>query len=83
MSKTVTIRDLRTRFPYLKALLEREGEVIVTDRGRRAFVLRRYEPPPDKPPPPIDYLARLRRRMPQPMSPAATRSLDEASRDES
>ena len=82
MSVTATIRDLRTRFPHLKALLEREGEVIVTDHGRRAFVLRRYVPEPEGPPPPVDYLARLRRRMPRPMTAAATRALDEANRDE-
>jgi antitoxin (DNA-binding transcriptional repressor) of toxin-antitoxin stability system len=82
MSASVTIRDLRTRFPRLKALLEREGEVIVTDRGRRAFVLRRYEAPPEEPPPPVDYLARLKRRMPEPIGLAATAALDAANRDE-
>jgi antitoxin (DNA-binding transcriptional repressor) of toxin-antitoxin stability system len=82
MSATVTIRDLRTRFPHLKALLERDGEVIVTDRGRRAFVLRRYLPPPDEAPPAVDYLERLLRRMPRPMTAAAARALDAANRDD-
>jgi hypothetical protein len=35
---TATICDLRTRFPRLKELVAREGEAIVTDRGRPAFV---------------------------------------------
>lgn len=82
MPPTATIRDLRTRFPYIKDLLEREGEVVVTDHGRRAFVLRRYEPPVESSPPPVDYMARLRRRMPKPLSDAATRALDKANRDE-
>ena len=42
---TATIRDLRTQFPRLKELIAREGEVIVTDHGRPAFVLRSYEAP--------------------------------------
>ena len=81
MRTTASIRDLRTRFPHLKDLIEREGEVIVTDHGRPAYVLRRYQAPAG-PPPPIDYLARLKRRMPKPMTDAATRALDDANRQE-
>ena len=79
---TATIRDLRTRFPYLKALVEREGEVIVTDHGRRAFVLRRYDEPAPRSPPAVDYLARLKRRMPRPLAEARTRALDKANHRE-
>jgi prevent-host-death family protein len=57
---TATIRDLRTRFPRLKELVAREGEVIVTDRGRPAFVLRSYEAPRTKKPTKVDYYRRLR-----------------------
>jgi antitoxin (DNA-binding transcriptional repressor) of toxin-antitoxin stability system len=76
-----TVRDLRTRFPRLKALIEREGEVIVTDRGRPAFVLRPYTPPLRRSPP-VDYFARLRARQPRPLPAASSRALDEADRGE-
>jgi prevent-host-death family protein len=77
---TASIRDLRTRFPRLKALVARDGEVIVTDRGRPAFVLRTYEARPAKVAPKVDYYARLRRRQPRPLSADASRALDEANR---
>lgn len=80
--KTATIRDLRTRFPKVRELLEREGEIVVTDRGRPVITLRMYEAKPKSAPPGVDYYARLRRRMPKPLSSAARRQLDEADRGE-
>lgn len=77
---TATIRDLRTRFPHLKTLVARDGEVIVTDRGVPAYVLRPYEPPPKARPRKIDYFARLKKHQPHPLSARATRALDEANR---
>ena len=77
-----SIRDLRTRFPYVRRLLERDGEVIVTDRGRPVVILRLYEQRAEQPAPPVDYFARLRKRMPRPLSRTARRALDEASRAE-
>jgi antitoxin (DNA-binding transcriptional repressor) of toxin-antitoxin stability system len=79
---TATIRDLRTRFPRLKALIAREGEVLVTDRGRPAYVLRSYSPPSPKRVKPVDYFSRLRSHQPKPLSRARSRALDEADRGE-
>ena len=79
--RTATVRDLRTRFPRLKRDLEREGEIIVTDRGRPAFVLRVYAPPPKRRgSADFDYFARLRSRQPKALSARASRSLDEDDR---
>jgi prevent-host-death family protein len=81
--KTATIRDLRTRFPDVRRALDEEGEVVVTEHGRPVVVLRpwmgeeRGEAPPR-----IDHFARLRARMPRPMTAAARRALDEANRGE-
>ena len=80
--RTATIRDLRMRFPKLKAVLEREGELIVTDRGRPAFVLRLYTAPPKTHAEPLDYFARLQSRQPRALSRAASRALDETDRGE-
>jgi prevent-host-death family protein len=77
---TVTIRDLRTRFPMLKQVVAREGEVIVTDRGRPAYVLRSYSAPRSKPAGKVDYFARLKAHQPRPLSARAARELDEANR---
>jgi antitoxin (DNA-binding transcriptional repressor) of toxin-antitoxin stability system len=78
---TATIRELRTSFPKIRARIEREGEVIITDRGKAAFVLRAFTAKPKKTKPPIDYYARLLSYMPKPISAEAERRL-EADRDD-
>lgn len=80
--KTATIRDLRTRFPEVRKLLERFGEIVVTDRGKPVVVLRNYETRSSGRTPEVDYYARLRRRMPKPLSKSARRLLEEADRAE-
>jgi len=82
MGPTATVRDLRTRFPEIKKLIDREGEVIVTDHGEPSFVLRRYRPETSKRPAAVDYFARLVGRMPKPMSRKKTKALDDANREE-
>jgi antitoxin (DNA-binding transcriptional repressor) of toxin-antitoxin stability system len=79
---TATVRDLRTKFPKLKAIIALEGELIVTDHGRPAYVLRAFTPTPARKPVRIDYFARLRAKQPRPLSPAASRALDEHDRGE-
>lgn len=78
--KTATIRDLRTQFPKVRRLLEQEGEIVITDRGRPVVVLKPYAPPPRAPAGAVDYYARLRRRMPKPLTARARQQLDEANR---
>jgi antitoxin (DNA-binding transcriptional repressor) of toxin-antitoxin stability system len=77
-----TVRDLRTQFPRLKRLVEREGEVVVTDRGKPAFVLRAYQKPAAVHARHIDYFGRLKARQARPLSAAAARALDESDRGE-
>ena len=79
---TATIRDLRTSFPRIRRLLEQEGEIIVTDRGRPVIVLRPFDTAAAERRVPVDYWARLRRRMPKPMTAGARKQLDEADRGE-
>ena len=79
---TATIRDLRTQFPKLKVLVSREGEVIVTDRGKPAYVLRKYTRPAIVTAVAVDYFARLKGHQPRPLSEARSRALDEANRGE-
>lgn len=80
--KTATIRDLRTRFPKIRRMLEQEGQLVVTDRGRPVILLRPYHERAGRRPVRIDYYARLRQRMPRALTAAARRAVDEADRGE-
>jgi antitoxin (DNA-binding transcriptional repressor) of toxin-antitoxin stability system len=74
---TVAVTELRTKFSRLKALIAREGQVIVTDRGRPASVLRAFSASPTMKPAKFDYFARLTSRQPRALSWAASKALDE------
>jgi antitoxin (DNA-binding transcriptional repressor) of toxin-antitoxin stability system len=69
-----TVRDLRTQFPRLKEALAREGEILVTEHGRPAYVLRAYGAIRHPATETIDYLARLKARQPRPLSARASRA---------
>ena len=81
MIATATVRELRNHFPRVKKLIERQGEVVVTDRGAARYRLTLYTPAGGSHvPAPKDYLARLRRYQPHPISAAAARALHDANR---
>lgn len=81
MAATATIRDLRNHFPRIRALVERDGAVVVTDQGTPRYRITRYTPDAGtRTPPAKDYLARLRRHQPRPIGAAAARALHEANR---
>lgn len=80
--KTASIRQLRTEFPKVRTMIEREGEVVVTERGQAAYVIKPYVAPKKKAPPePFDYHARLLKRMPKPVSVEASKAM-ESDRDD-
>ncbi|HUE89665.1 MAG TPA: hypothetical protein VMO26_26615 [Vicinamibacterales bacterium] len=81
MAATATVRELRNHFPKVRKLVETEGEVVVTEQGTPKYRLTRFTPAAGrKAPAPKDYLRRLRRHQPRPLSAAAARALDEANR---
>jgi antitoxin (DNA-binding transcriptional repressor) of toxin-antitoxin stability system len=83
MTTTATLRDLRNRFPQIRKLVEREGEVVVTEQGRPRYRLTQYsQPRRKKSAPPKDYLKRLRQQQPRPISAATARALHDANRGE-
>jgi antitoxin (DNA-binding transcriptional repressor) of toxin-antitoxin stability system len=83
MAVTATVRDLRNHFPKVKRLVENEGEVIVTEQGTPKYRLTRYSPPDsERRTVRKDYLARLSRHQPRPLSAAAARALRDANRGE-
>ncbi|MBI2496779.1 MAG: hypothetical protein HYV75_02225 [Opitutae bacterium] len=72
-----SIRQLRTEFPKVRAMIEREGGVVVTERGQAAYVIKPYTAPRKKGrPEKFDYYARLIKRMPKPISAEASRAMD-------
>jgi antitoxin (DNA-binding transcriptional repressor) of toxin-antitoxin stability system len=80
---TATVRDLRNRFPEVRRLVERDGEVIVTDQGTPRYRLTRYAAAQQNAKAPLkDYMARMRRRQPRPLSARASKALHDANRGE-
>ena len=80
MAATATVRDLRNRFPLVKKLVEEQGEVVVTEQGTAKYRLVLHTPAVRKAPGRKDYMARLRRHQPRPLSKAEAAALDEANR---
>ncbi|EIP99384.1 hypothetical protein OpiT1DRAFT_03899 [Opitutaceae bacterium TAV1] len=75
MPATATIRDLRNHFPKIRHLVETDGEVLLSENGRTKYRLVLHTPPKVKPPPHVDYWARLTTWQPQPISTAEAQSL--------
>lgn len=71
-SNTATIRELRTDFRAVKRKVEEHGEVIITDRGQPAYILKDLPPTPAHKSPLPDYYARLLKRQPRQLSSTAT-----------
>ena len=81
MASSATVRDLRNRFPKVRKMVEAEGEVLLTERGKTRYRLTLYTPMHSaKEPQPKDYLARMKRHQPRVLRRAAARALDEENR---
>ena len=72
-ANNATIRQLRTDFRSVKRRIEQHGEVVVTDHGEPAYVIRLVPAPAKMRPPLPDYYARLRKRQPKALSAERTR----------
>ncbi len=79
-ANTATIRQLRTDFRSVKRKIEQHGEVVVTDHGEPAYVIKLLPAPTRKRPPLPEYYARLRKRQPKPLSAEDTRQFWEGER---
>lgn len=86
--KTATVRQLRTQFRQVRKLVEQAGEVILTERGRPAYVISEHpnrqlqRAVRSKKPAKFDYYARLLSNMPKPISAEASRAIDDLNRAE-
>ncbi|MBM3840384.1 MAG: type II toxin-antitoxin system Phd/YefM family antitoxin [Verrucomicrobia bacterium] len=77
---TATIRELRTDFRSVKKKIEQHGEIVITDHGAPAYVLKAVISQPPKRRRPLDYYARLLKRQPKPMPAEETRRFWEEER---
>jgi len=80
MRAIASIRDLRNHFPKVRKLLEKDGEVVLTERGQPRYRLTAYTEGPAKAPPAVDYWARLQAYQPRPISAAEAQALHDANR---
>jgi antitoxin (DNA-binding transcriptional repressor) of toxin-antitoxin stability system len=81
MVAKATVRELRNQFPKVRKLVEEQGEVVVTDQGEPRYRLVLYTPAVStRVKRRKDYLARLRRYQPRPLSAAASKALDDENR---
>jgi antitoxin (DNA-binding transcriptional repressor) of toxin-antitoxin stability system len=70
---SATIRELRTDFRAVKRRIEKHGEIVITDHGEPAYVIKLLVSPPKKSTSLPDYYGRLVKRQPRPLSAEATR----------
>ena len=78
---TATVRDLRNHFAKVKKVVESEGEVIVTDKGKPKYRLALYSPKQsEKVKLGKDHLARMKRHQPHPIRTEAAKSLRDENR---
>jgi antitoxin (DNA-binding transcriptional repressor) of toxin-antitoxin stability system len=82
-SNTASIRELRTNFRSVKRKIEHYGEIVITDNGAPAYVIKPVPAQPAKARGEMpDYYARVKRRQPKPLTPAEARRFWEEERGE-
>jgi len=80
MSETISIRDLRNHFPKVRKLVETQGEVLLTEKGKPRYRLTLHTPTRTRKPAPVDYWARLTAYQPQAMTEEEAHALHEENR---
>ena len=79
-ANTATIRELRTDFRAVKRKIEQHGEIVITDHGAPAYVLKPVIRLPLKRGRSVDHYARLLKRQPKPVPVEGTRRFWEEER---
>lgn len=80
MNATASIRQLRTDFRSVKRKIEQHGEIVITDHGEPAFVIKLLPAPAKRRGSPPDYYARLLKRQPKALSAKETQQFWEQER---
>ena len=79
-SNTATIRELRTDFRGVKRKIEQHGEIVITDHGEPAYLLKPLAAQRTRRGRLPDHYARLLKRQPKPMPSGETRRFWEEER---
>ena len=80
--KSTFLRTLNRMYETVR-FARAEGEVLLTERGKTRYRLTLYTATQSvKEPPPKDYMARMKRYQPKPISRAAAKAFDEDMRGE-
>ena len=82
MPATASIRDLRNHFPKIRQLVESEGEVFLSEKGRTRYRLVLHTHAPTRGARRVDYWARLIANQPTPLTPAQSQALHSSNRGE-
>jgi antitoxin (DNA-binding transcriptional repressor) of toxin-antitoxin stability system len=77
-----SIRDLRNHFPKIRRLVESQGEVILTEKGKPRYRLSLYTPEVAGKPRRVDYWARLNSYQPRTLSKSQAHALHDENRGE-
>ncbi len=68
-----TVRELQTDFRAVKRRMEEHGEVVITEHGEPAYIMKPLPRAQKQTAPLPDYYARLLKHQPKPLSAKATR----------
>jgi antitoxin (DNA-binding transcriptional repressor) of toxin-antitoxin stability system len=79
-ANTATVRELRIDFRAVKRKLEQHGEIVITDRGEPAYVLKPFPQKIAQRAALPDYYARVMQRQPKALSAEETRQFWEEER---
>jgi antitoxin (DNA-binding transcriptional repressor) of toxin-antitoxin stability system len=75
------VRDLRNQFPKVRKLVEMQGEVVLTEKGRPRYRLIAYTPAArNKALAPKDYIERMSRFQPRALDAAQVEALHDDNR---
>jgi antitoxin (DNA-binding transcriptional repressor) of toxin-antitoxin stability system len=79
-TESASIRELRTDFRRVKRKIEQHGQIIITDNGEPAFLIKALPRKPPKSATAPDYYARLLKHQPKPLSGPQTNAFWEDER---
>lgn len=79
-SATASIRELRTDFRTVKLKIEQYGQVIITDNGKPAYVVKAVARKSKASRPLPNYYARLLKEQPVPLTAGQSRRLHKENR---
>ncbi len=82
MPAIASIRDLRNHFPKVRKLLEKNGEVLLSERGMPRYRLTPHNEAPALQATPVDYWARLKATQPSPLTAEQSQALIDENRGE-